>query len=163
MTKDDTTYLNHAEKRFHLGPDTLAKLPEFKKFETVTGEDATRVFRRVHFDQCEYGLSSPDGKYRLARATTFLASHPALLQYLNKRCSGNHEHLRICGRDRVPDGIPDPPAPTGARPLRSPKAPSAAEKARHAITHLPYRAWCPFCVPATPARPRRSCPRNKTK
>ena len=32
------------------------------------------------------------------------------------------------------------------RPLRSPRPPSLAERLKHAITHLPYRDWCPYCV-----------------
>eukprot|EP00972_Heterocapsa_arctica_P102572 15117379-Heterocapsa_arctica.AAC.1 len=27
-----------------------------------------------------------------------------------------------------------------------PRAPSALERERHALTHLPYAAWCPACV-----------------
>ena len=50
----------------------------------------------------------------------------------------------IAGRDA---NIPAPPPPPGMpRPLRAPKAPTAAEKERHALTHLPYASWCPYCV-----------------
>ena len=38
-----------------------------------------------------------------------------------------------CGT-RKPVGIPDP------------RLPSAEEVREHALTHLPYRAWCPHCV-----------------
>ena len=33
-----------------------------------------------------------------------------------------------------------------ARGLPAPKQPSADEVARHNLTHLPYRSWCPHCV-----------------
>ena len=51
--------------------------------------------------------------------------------------------LRICGRDKFPEGVPQP---VGPRPLREPKTPTAAERAKHSLTHLPYQAWCPYCV-----------------
>ena len=34
----------------------------------------------------------------------------------------------------------------GMRRLQDPKLPSAAEVDAHAKTHLPFRAWCRFCV-----------------
>ena len=51
-------------------------------------------------------------------------------------------------------GITGPDPATGlartipgvAEPMPVPKEPTAAERARHMITHLPYRAWCPYCV-----------------
>ena len=50
----------------------------------------------------------------------------------------------IVGRD---DSVPPPPLPAGMpRPLRAPKAPTAAERERHSLTHLPYAAWCPYCI-----------------
>ena len=32
------------------------------------------------------------------------------------------------------------------RMLSAPSAPSRQEAQEHAITHLPFRSWCPFCV-----------------
>ena len=32
--------------------------------------------------------------------------------------------------------------------IRAPKQPTAKERAKHALTHLPYRTWCPICVQA---------------
>ena len=39
-------------------------------------------------------------------------------------------------------GARDATAPT------TPKAPTRAQRERHFLTHLPYAAWCPFCVAA---------------
>ena len=38
------------------------------------------------------------------------------------------------------------PGAVAVRPLPSPRQPSALEMARHFILHVPYAAWCPFCV-----------------
>ena len=56
--------------------------------------------------------------------------------------------LPIVGRDRDPmarrsakTGMPGMPVP-----LPSPKSPSLRELELHNLTHLPYAAWCPYCV-----------------
>ena len=36
-----------------------------------------------------------------------------------------------------------------ARVKSSPAKPSADEVARHDVTHVPYRNWCPICVAAS--------------
>ena len=33
-----------------------------------------------------------------------------------------------------------------AKTLRYPGEPTKLERIRHALTHLPYRAWCKLCV-----------------
>ena len=33
-----------------------------------------------------------------------------------------------------------------AKKLRDPGEPTQAERAQHELTHLPFRAWCRFCV-----------------
>ena len=43
----------------------------------------------------------------------------------------------------------DDEVPCGARrpvKIQDPKLPSAEEVSEHSLTHLPYRAWCPYCV-----------------
>ena len=36
-----------------------------------------------------------------------------------------------------------------ARVKSSPARPSADEVARHDVTHVPYRSWCPICIAAS--------------
>ena len=38
------------------------------------------------------------------------------------------------------------PGAIPARPLSSPQTPTPAQIARHNLTHMPYAAWCPYCV-----------------
>ena len=42
--------------------------------------------------------------------------------------------------------------------MPEPYVPSPAEVARHNLTHLPYRHWCPHCV-----RARRQCSHHRQK
>ena len=51
--------------------------------------------------------------------------------------------LLICGRCKPDVGDERLIQPQS---LTSPKTPTAAERALHALTHRPYRDWCPFCV-----------------
>ena len=34
----------------------------------------------------------------------------------------------------------------GARPIRCPTAPADCDRERHALTHVPFRSWCQYCV-----------------
>ena len=63
----------------------------------------------------------------------------------------------------VPEDVPPPPAPHAvarqAKPLPEVREPTADEVARHALTHLPYRRWCRWCVRARMANlPHRALP-----
>ena len=40
----------------------------------------------------------------------------------------------------------DGPGARDAQPLSVPQTPTQAQIAKHNLTHLPYQAWCPFCV-----------------
>ena len=53
------------------------------------------------------------------------------------------DDLPMCGRDSWPADVPKP---SGPRPLRDPKMPPAAGRAKHALTNLPYKDWCPHCL-----------------
>ena len=58
------------------------------------------------------------------------------------------------GRESVQDVVHDMLEQAGeeeaaaARPVRSQDGPSPEERARHNVTHLPYRSWCTTCMRA---------------
>ena len=58
---------------------------------------------RVNLDQCEYGLKIPNGEGTLGpakKSTTFAGTMPHM-SMLEKKCSGNHEHVAVLGCVKV--------------------------------------------------------------
>ena len=53
---------------------------------------------------------------------------------------------KIVGVENVTLDESTGPGARVARPLSSPQVPTPAQIARHNLTHMPYAAWCPFCV-----------------
>ena len=53
----------------------------------------------------------------------------------------------IVGVEQVTLDENGPGARDATAPI-TPKAPTRAQRERHFLTHLPYAAWCPFCVAA---------------
>ena len=55
---------------------------------------------RTTFRQCMYGLEARDhrGVAPAYKPTSVLSNHPALVEVLQTRCSGNHRHAQLIGK-----------------------------------------------------------------
>eukprot|EP00969_Alexandrium_andersonii_P059286 2610992-Alexandrium_andersonii.AAC.1 len=46
---------------------------------------------------CEHGLLETSGRWAVRKPTRLLASHEAFQLFLERRCSGEHEHFQLHG------------------------------------------------------------------
>ena len=55
----------------------------------------------VEFDQCRFGLKDPVSEMLYRKGTRIMTTNEIMVQLLNKKCLGDHDHERLEGKIRI--------------------------------------------------------------
>ena len=126
----------HMWKRVHIQPRKSLYIPE----QTMDGPDVTKLIpERTTFVKPTTGARG----YRIDDDWTTKREATLNIEWTG---STNFEESTLYKEEVYDLEEEEPQQAKPAKGLAAPKQPTQEERAEHALTHLPFRSWCPTCV-----------------